>query len=480
MTTPSRPAGYYGGPNEIHAPLQENPYSWVKVSDVMYVEQPINVGFSYGPKEHEPQTETDVARDFYGFLQNFLDVFPAMRTKRLFLVGESYAGMYTPAIAHYIYEANQKLSPHSKRHINVAGIALGNGQTDATIQSDIVVDYAWWHGMIDSVTRDALHEEWKNCFSKDATLEDLGKKQQPNGFHSFTVPDDCGIMPATMRAAGAELFDFMSPNVYDVTTWDMYNLITAANSTIESFFNEPRVRKALHAPEIVKYWRGCIPGAGRRRNRRNLFESWSQGLHQSNQRRLHLLDNDRPVSMANWIADLLDKAGISVLVYNGDRDLSVCAQGSELVLNGMKWSGNDDWLNPRKYERGLWMVNDYPAGYSKTVRNLNFLVVYNSGHMVPTNVPASAFDLITRFLNNTSFIDHVIPPVYINPNTGKINGSKNTKVSSGAMEHHYDHRSVLAYILLAFVAGVVVSQLISRHMNKKRYGYESVVQSVTV
>ena len=51
--------------------------------------------------------------------------------------------------------------------------------------------------------------------------------------------------------------------------------------------------------------------------------------------------------------------------------------GSELALNGMDWSGKNEWLDA---PRGLWKVNDYPAGWAKEYKNLTFAVVYNSGH----------------------------------------------------------------------------------------------------
>jgi len=350
------------------------------------------VGFSFGGTE--PQTESDVARDFYGFLLNLYEAFPWLAHKRLYLVGESYAGMYVPAIAHYIYHKN--LQMHNPR-VNLAGIGLGNGWIDVTIQGPMVIDYAWWHGMIDSVTRDAFHSEWKHC---------LRTSSQPKPFHSFTVPDECGIMGALLDAAGANQFDWGAPNTYDITTWDKYNLIVEEGSTIERLFNNPEVQKKLHTPPEKTEWHGCIPGAGRRRH---LTES---SKHNGMQRLLHLLDNDQPVSMAKYIKTLLDNAKIDVLIYNGDRDMSTCSQGSEVVLNGMEWSGSDAWLDPDKYRRGLWLVENYPGGYAKEVKNLQFVTVYNSGHMVPLNVPVPAKDLIHRFLKGHSFIDRDLPVVY--------------------------------------------------------------------
>ena len=237
---------------------------------MLFVEQPVGVGFSYGGTE--PQTEKDVARDFTGFLQNFLDTLD-VRHKRVFLVGESYGGMYIASIAHYIEKQNQQLSSDSDRQIQLAGIAIGNAWIDASIQGRAVIDFAYYHGLVDSVIRDAMHAEFDNCFTKDG----VSTNKQPKPFHTFTVPDECGIMEALMSAAGAGQFDWGAPNIYDVTTWDAYDLINAANSTIEGFFNNPDIRQALNVPEDAGSWSGCIPGAGRRQ----LSEQ---------ARKLHLLD----------------------------------------------------------------------------------------------------------------------------------------------------------------------------------------------
>lgn len=168
-----------------------------------------------------------------------------------------------------------------------------------------------------------------------------------------------------------------------------------SQSTGNLFYNNPRVKKAINAPDGI-VWRGCIPGSGRRR---------LQKEHAQRERKLYL-QQDRPISMMPYIAELLDDAKIQVLIYNGDRDLSTCAQGSEMLLNSMEWSGASEW---NKAPRSLWVVGDDPAGYSKRLKGLEFLVVYNSGHLVPYNQPVNALDLITRVLKNKDFGDHKLP-----------------------------------------------------------------------
>jgi carboxypeptidase C (cathepsin A) len=91
------------------------------------------------------------------------------------------------------------------------------------------------------------------------------------------------------------------------------------------------------------------------------------------------LENDRPIDVVPYVGDLLD-ADIPVLVYNGDRDMTTGATGSELLLNGMDWKGKDEWLDAT---RGVWMVNDTKGGeggWAKEYLSLKFVVVYNSGH----------------------------------------------------------------------------------------------------
>jgi len=257
--------------------------------------------------------------------------------------------------------------------MNLAGIGLGNGWVDAVIQGPAVIDFAWWHGLIDANTKDSLHLVWDACVTRQT---------MSSPFHSFTIPDECAIMDVVLQAAGKGAFtdsSFRSPNPYDITIFDLYPVLFGTNSTIDEFFNHPKVKMALNAPADV-FWEGCIPGES-------------------------ILAHDRPESMAPYIAELLD-AGIQVVIYNGDRDLSTCAQGSEMVLNEMDWNGKEVWLTAN---RGLWMVNDDVAGFSKTLDGLHFVIVYNSGHLLPNSSPQQALDLITRFTTNQSFLDVPLP-----------------------------------------------------------------------
>jgi len=54
---------------------------------VLYIEQPVGTGFSQGTPNI--RNEDDLAAQFVGFLQQFLEVFPELKGKKTYLTGES-------------------------------------------------------------------------------------------------------------------------------------------------------------------------------------------------------------------------------------------------------------------------------------------------------------------------------------------------------------------------------------------------------
>ena len=151
--------------------------------------------------------------------------------------------------------------------------------------------------------------------------------------------------------------------------------------------------------------------------------------------------------------------------------------GSELALNGMEWSGQEGWLNA---PRGLWKVEDYPAGWTKTYKNLTFAVVYNSGHMVPYNQPTVAYDLLMRLLTHKSFLDTETAQIRIPeddtarpsfdqhgyPQDTHVSGSKHSVAAS--MRH--SHTGLIMPVGLALLAGFALGALFFRKRSKSQGG----------
>ncbi|CAL8102231.1 unnamed protein product [Prunus armeniaca] len=110
--------------------LYRNDYAWNKVANVIFLESPAGVGFSYSntSSDYESLGDKQTAKDSYTFLVNWLERFPQYKTRDFFIAGESYAGHYVPELAHTILSQN-KITNQTKI-INLKGIAIGNPWVD--------------------------------------------------------------------------------------------------------------------------------------------------------------------------------------------------------------------------------------------------------------------------------------------------------------------------------------------------------------
>ncbi|KAJ0522478.1 putative carboxypeptidase D [Helianthus annuus] len=103
--------------------LSINKYSWNKVANMLFLESPAGVGFSYSNKSSDYKTPGDAqtAKDSFTFLINWLERFPEYKTRDFYIAGESYAGHYIPQLAQLIIRSNED-DKHT--FINLKGIAV--------------------------------------------------------------------------------------------------------------------------------------------------------------------------------------------------------------------------------------------------------------------------------------------------------------------------------------------------------------------
>ncbi|XP_042425870.1 serine carboxypeptidase II-3-like [Zingiber officinale] len=141
--------------------LYKNPYAWNEVANILFLESPAGVGFSYSntTSDYSKSGDRRTATDALVFLVNWFERFPEYKGRDFFITGESYAGHYVPQLAHAIL--------HHKDHlINLKGIAIGNAVINKETDIKGTFDYFWMHALIADETIHAIH---KFCnFSLDA------------------------------------------------------------------------------------------------------------------------------------------------------------------------------------------------------------------------------------------------------------------------------------------------------------------------
>lgn len=121
-----------------------NPYSWNTHANIIFLDQPINVGYSYSDDGTTVSTSPVAGKDVYAFLQLFLNRFPKYSKAPFHMAAESYGGTYAPNFASIIFKANKELAlvPNSRiKLINLSSVILANGLTDPYVQYASVPDY---------------------------------------------------------------------------------------------------------------------------------------------------------------------------------------------------------------------------------------------------------------------------------------------------------------------------------------------------
>jgi carboxypeptidase C (cathepsin A) len=84
--------------------LLDNPYSWSKIANIVFLEQPAGVGFSYSNNISDFYSYNDeiAALDHLKTVKSFFLKFPSLLNNDFYLASESYGGHYTPQLADLI------------------------------------------------------------------------------------------------------------------------------------------------------------------------------------------------------------------------------------------------------------------------------------------------------------------------------------------------------------------------------------------
>ena len=78
--------------------------SWAAAGDLLFIDQPVGTGWSYGEKAATSLDE--IGDDFVTFLLNFYTEFPEYQSRELVLTGESFGGKYLSYAANAILAHN--------------------------------------------------------------------------------------------------------------------------------------------------------------------------------------------------------------------------------------------------------------------------------------------------------------------------------------------------------------------------------------
>lgn len=352
--------------NDDGATTKINPYSWTESAHVLWLDQPADVGYSYG--QGNDTNEQMISEDAYYFLQGFFNSENGKKYKDapLFIVGESYGGHYAPAIAHRIWEGNNKLQSGLEK-LNLKGLAIGNGLTDPEEQYKWYAEMAFKNSHNLQVIDESTYTTMKSA--EPLCTKGIVKCNEGTGFFdSFACQAAflyCNTALTTpFRATGKNPYDIRKPCGLNPLCYDF--------SHIEKFMNSDKTKEALHVKKHNPSWQTC--------NMEINLE-------------FHV---DWMKNFAPYVKDLLE-AGIPALIYAGDVDF-ICN-----YLGNRAWTLNLDWSHKQEYNAATEKDWNKGGGLVRSANGLTFLQVYDAGHMVPSDQPEHALQMITQFVNGQAF-----------------------------------------------------------------------------
>ncbi|KAL3269549.1 hypothetical protein HHI36_008614 [Cryptolaemus montrouzieri] len=330
--------------NETEVILREK--TWTKNNSMLYIDNPAGTGYSFTDKGGYVHDESQVGEELFQAIQQFFLLFPELRKNEFFITGESYGGHYIPAISHTILTKNMDLPDDLK--INLKGLAIGDGWTDPINQLNYG-EYLFQHGIVDSNTRQRMDKQ------RDKTIDLINQGKYDKA-----------------RDANDKILDILT----DVTGMtNVYNYLFALSSDdeplMDAFIQTTPVRKAIHVGNATYH------------NGDEVDEA---------------LNGDVMKSVVHLLPDLLDN--YRVLLYSGQVDIIVAYPLTINYLQKLNFSAAAEYKTAK---RNTWYVDKDIAGFVKVAGNLTDLLVRDAGHMVPTDQPAWAFDLINRFTRNIPF-----------------------------------------------------------------------------
>ncbi|XP_064477215.1 lysosomal protective protein-like isoform X1 [Ornithodoros turicata] len=364
--------------------LHLNPFSWNKVANVLFLESPAGVGFSYDPSkpiDYDYGTNDDqTADDNYLSIVDFFRKFPNFQGNEFYATGESYAGVYVPMLVQRILDGDND--------INLKGYAIGNGYLDKGKLAHSKLYFGYYHGLWSS-------RLWRSmithCCKEDALTEECRFLSNNNTLCAIDVNS------ARQNMVALNPYNIYAPCERGASDPEIAYIHNAQNLYMRNFshFSEALEPEHLRAPPCTND-RSITEYLNRKDVKAALHveESPLKWVLCNRVVRLHYAMQYG--TMKGWVWKVMNTGRVRALIYNGDFD-AVCSYiGDEWFVDSLGYEATSG------YEP--WFVDGQVAGYYRTHKgNLTFLTVKGAGHMVPEDKPQEALQMITRFLKDEPY-----------------------------------------------------------------------------
>ncbi|KAM3275854.1 hypothetical protein ACQJBY_044311 [Aegilops geniculata] len=319
--------------------LSRNRHAWNNLANVIFLESPAGVGFSYS-NASIPSGDTRTAVDAYMFLLNWLERFPEYKGRDFYISGESYAGHYVPQLATVIVALREL----GLTDINLKGIFVGNPLLDKSNNSYGSLEFLWSHGVISDEVWARVNEP---CNSRQGDGCD-------DSFDEGDIDTYNIYAPVCIQSPDGSIHPSSYLPGYD----------PCIDAYIDAYLNNPEVQKAMHARTNTD-WSECSES----------LNGWT----------------DSPVSMMPTIGWLVDN-GLRVWIYSGDMDDACPITATRYAVKDLNLTITKPW-------RPWYTPDNEVGGYAQQYEGgFTFASVRGAGHFVPSFQPKRSLVLLYSFM----------------------------------------------------------------------------------
>lgn len=349
--------------------LHINNGSWHEVANLVFVDQPGGTGFST-TKDYDKDLNR-VGDDFVVFLEKYFEVFPEDLNNEVYIAGESYAGQYIPFIADKIFQSKNEFKN------NLKGLLIGNGWIAPNIQSLSYIPYLLDVGIIKK---------------EDSFMPKLLKQQEhcQNLLNNKENDDKFSISQCEVILSKILLYtrdknapeDQQCINMYDIGLKDSYPSCgmnwPPDLKYVQPYLQRDNVVKGLNIDvDKVTKWRECDGDVSKFLKNKHIKPSY------------------------NLLPSLLEK--VEIMLFNGGHDIICNNYGVVDLIDKLNWGGSTGFTDDT--EQFNWKYDSDLTGTVKSGKNLTYVDVFNSSHMVPFDLPEKSRGIFDLFVKNFQIID---------------------------------------------------------------------------
>eukprot|EP00039_Didymoeca_costata_P018723 m.334701 g.334701 ORF g.334701 m.334701 type:complete len:473 (+) comp17413_c0_seq1:23-1441(+) len=383
-----------------HGPFRLNPdnaselvkfdYNWNQLANMLYLEAPVGVGFSYSSNADDYKcSDNSTAEDNLHAVEAFFSLFPEFKNNDFFITGESYAGVYVPTLAEAIVFAMQQ---KSYTGAPLKGIAVGNGCTGTEIgvcgqdRQRFDTEYLLGTAFVspDLKTKIRASCDFDNGPSPKCDVLLAEMSQQIGHIDLYNMYGPCiDGSGAQKEGSGSGTYKAPMGGNYLGLKDGLKGPDACIDSVLASeYFNRQEVFDAIHVRAPKQRWATCGTEPG-----------WSYDRQRPN------LPRDTYPLLVN---------NMRVVIYNGDWDACVPYTDNEAWTSGMGYPIETDW-HPWQYNLTFegttsLQVGGYSTVYKTPSGNpFTFITVRGGRHEVPETAPDRALALLQKLINNEPF-----------------------------------------------------------------------------